>query len=175
MPLTSQLGDHDSGLSERFKAEANVFNDAFGDNFVSVHHIGSTGVPGLVAKPEVDILLVLRKADGFEDHQEIMESLGYEFDGEPQPQNWYYQKDTDGRRSHKTHICRVGHEEIWRYLLFRDYLIDHPERAEAYGELKLTLQKGNKSGMREYVDGKQDFILETIELALKEGREKPQS
>ena len=175
MALTSHIDDHDSGLSERFKVEAEVLRDAFGSNFVSVHHIGSTVVPGFAAKPEVDILLVLQKADGFEDHRETMESLGYEFDGKSQPGNWYYQKDTDGRRTHKTHICRVGHEEVWRYLLFRDYLIDHPERTQAYGELKLTLQKANRSGMREYVDGKTDFILKTIELALKEGREKLRS
>lgn len=62
---------------------------------------------------------------------------------------------------------------MWRYLLFRDYLIDHPDRVRAYGELKVSLQK-NVPGMREYVAGKGAFIIETIELALKEGREKPE-
>lgn len=173
MAFTSGISDHDPGLAERYAAEATVLEHAFGENFVSVHHIGSTVIPGLPAKPEVDILLVLAKADGFEDHQETMESLGYESDGETQPGNWYYQKDTDGRRTHKTHICRAGHEEVWRYLLFRDYLIDHPDRARAYGELKVSLQK-NVPGMREYVAGKGAFIIETIELALKEGRGKPE-
>jgi GrpB-like predicted nucleotidyltransferase (UPF0157 family) len=48
-------------------------------------------------------------------------------------------------------------------MVFKDYLIDHPERARAYGELKVALQE-NSPGMREYVAGKQDFVLETIEL-----------
>jgi GrpB-like predicted nucleotidyltransferase (UPF0157 family) len=104
-----------------------------------------------------------------------MRSLGYEPDGETKPQSWYYQKDTDGRRTHKAHLCRVGHEEIWQMLLFRDYLIDHPERAEEYGNMKVRLQNDNTSGMREYLDGKRDFILGTIELALKEGYEKSSS
>ena len=173
MPLTSPIGDHDPGLTERFETEAATFKRSFGENLVSVHHIGSTPVPGLEAKPEVDFLVVLNKADRIEDHLDIMESLGYEPDGEDQPGNWYYQKDTDGRRTHKAHICRVGHEEVWRYLLFRDYLIDHSARAKMYGELKLALQDGNTSGMREYLDGKRGFILETIELAVKEGYVKP--
>lgn len=175
MPLTSEIADYDSDASDRFVAEAAFLKETLQDDLISIHHIGSTAVPGLKAKPEIDMLVILRKADRIEDHLDVMQSLGYEPDGETQPGNWYYQKDTDGRRSHKAHVCKPGHEEIWRYLLFRDYLVDHPERAQMYGDLKLALQKENVGGMREYLDGKERFILETIELAVQAGYEKPLS
>ena len=176
MPLTNPLVNHDSGWRAEFEAEAVALRQVFQDRLVSIHHVGSTCIPGIQAKPEIDILVVLDEVDSISQYSNAMVEHGYAVRGEEDdPGHFYYSKDSDGTRSHKVHACLVGHRVIWEMLLFKAYLLANQSRAQRYESLKTTLHQGNPEGMREYLEGKEPFIRETLSLALADGYEKPRS
>ena len=126
-----------------FEKEAAILNAVFGRRIVEVHHIGSTAVPGLDAKPIIDILVVLDDTDDINSFNCAMQDVGYRVRGEcldasipGTPGRFYFTKDTNGVRSHHVHVCAKGHSEIFDKLAFRDYLRAHSSKAAAYGELK---------------------------------------
>ena len=94
-------------------------------------------------------------------------TLGYTVRGEEPgpPGHWYLSKNHKSVRTHKLHLCRLGHECITEQLLFQDYLRRHPVRASEYSNLKKALAEANTAGMAQYLDGKTPFIQETIRLA----------
>ena len=147
----------------------------FSGRVVSIHHVGSTSIPNTMAKPEIDILVVLDSVDQIDQYASGMIALGYDVRGEAPVAGWfYYSKNIKGRRTHKAHACSVGHKTIWEKLVFRDYMRRNPSRAEEYGKLKVALEKVNKDGMAEYLEGKDPFIRETLRLAIEEGYGKPE-
>lgn len=175
MALTSKLVPYDPRWVKRYEEEATDLRRLFSDRLVSIHHVGSTSIPNIVAKPEIDILLVLDSVDQIDQYACGMIALGYDVRGEAPVRGWfYYSKNVNGRRTHKVHVCSVGHKTIWEKLVFRDYMRRNPTRAEEYGKLKVALEAVNKGGMAEYLDAKDPFIRETLRLAIEEGYEKPE-
>src|SRR5437764_12499637 len=123
-----------------FAREARLLEHVFGDALVAIHHVGSTSIPELPAKPIIDILVVLRETVTISRFSGAMEALGYRVRGEcldaevpGTPGRFYFSKDQDGRRPHHTHACAVGHIEIADKLAFRDYLRTHTSRAAECG------------------------------------------
>ena len=119
-----------------FAREARALKHVFGEAVIAIHHVGSTSIPGLPAKPIIDLLVVLRETVTIGRFSSAMEALGYRVRGEcldaevpGTPGRFYFSKDQDGRRTHHTHACAVGHVEIADKLAFRDYLRAHPRRA----------------------------------------------
>jgi GrpB-like predicted nucleotidyltransferase (UPF0157 family) len=100
-----------------FKTEAAKIKQALGDNCIEVHHIGSTSVPGLAAKPIIDIMLIVNNIfNGIEN----LESIGYQYKGEYNiPFRAYFTKD---KQSIKLHMVEPEHGFIALNLAFRDYL-----------------------------------------------------
>lgn len=176
MPLTNSLISHDSSWTDHFADEAARLRHIFLERLVSIHHVGSTCIPTIVAKPEIDILVVLDEIESIDQYSPAMLRLGYEVRGEPDDSgHFYFSKNTEGIRTHKVHVCPAGHQAIWEMLIFKAYLLKNPARAERYESLKVALQEANQEGMREYLDGKAPFIRETLELALADEYEKPRS
>jgi GrpB-like predicted nucleotidyltransferase (UPF0157 family) len=151
---------YDSTWPHAFDDEALRLRSAFKDLFIDLQHIGSTAVPGLLAKPVIDMLLALPRVEALDDRREVWEALGYEVMGEfGIPGRRYFRKDdVSGRRTHQVHAFANGSPEITRHLHFRDYLRSHPSVAVEYGELKLRLAASCGDDMRCYSDGKSDFI-----------------
>lgn len=144
-----------------------------GDEVVAVHHIGSTAIPGISAKPIIDILLEVREVERLDDLGPEMAGLGYEGKGEfGLPGRRYFAKTTDGRRTHQIHAYTTGNPELERHLAFRDFMISHPENAEAYGRLKERLAK-EAADIESYMDGKDAFIKEMERRALAWSRARP--
>src|SRR5437762_3181803 len=147
MVRTIEVVPHDvSGWRAAFEREASALEQVFGETLVAVHHVGSTSVPGLPAKPIIDILVVLRETETIDRFSSAMKALGYRVRGEcleavvpGTPGRFYFSKDRDGIRTHHVHACAVGHPEIADKLAFRDYLRVHPVRAREYGFLKEQL------------------------------------
>ena len=176
MPLTNPLVRHDPGWANDFETEAVRLRQVFLDRLVSIHHVGSTCIPSIKAKPEIDILVVLDEVDSISQYSKAMAQLGYAVRGEEDDNgHFYFSKDSNGTRSHKVHACPAGHRAVWEMLLFKAYLLENPSHAQGYERLKATLQEGNQEGMREYLEGKAPFIRETLNLALTDGYEKPRS
>ena len=153
---------HDPNWRQEFESEAKRITDALGDNVVTVHHIGSTAIPNIYAKPVVDILLVVHDHADLDAKQAAIEALGYEAFGEfGIPTRRYFRKDNaDGDRTHQIHAFEDGSPQIARHLAFRDYMIAHPDAAREYSDLKRELAAKHPNDIEAYMDGKDEFIQE---------------
>jgi GrpB-like predicted nucleotidyltransferase (UPF0157 family) len=157
--------EYDPAWPRLYEDESERIRAALGDAVVAVEHIGSTAVPGLAAKPVIDVLAGLRTLELPRDSIDAMESVGYEYVGELGiPGRLFFRK---GRpRSHYVHA--VLHEsDVWeRHLAFRDYLRAHTDEAESYAVFKQTLAvevAGERDG---YTAGKDAFAAALQERAL---------
>ncbi len=160
-PREVRVVPHDPTWTEKFEIEAAVLRSVFGDEALAVHHIGSTAVPGLPAKPTVDVMVEVRKIWKVEDLGRAMAERGCEAWGEYGiPGRRFFTKDRGSRRTHNVHVFEAGTPEVERHLVFRDYLIQHPETARAYGTLKRDLAKEFPTDIEAYMDGKDAFVKE---------------
>lgn len=163
MPLTSTITPYDPKWPERFQAEARKIAPILGLNMVEIHHVGSTAVVGLAAKPEIDILVVVNEltlADNWTGH---FSSMGYGRGSDLSPGQLFFRRDVDGIRTHKIHVCLAWHPQISDMLRFRDLLRFSPGLRERYQTLKLKLEKENTRGIGEYLDGKAPFIRDALQ------------
>jgi GrpB-like predicted nucleotidyltransferase (UPF0157 family) len=153
---------HDPRWRDAFEAEARHVADALGENVVAVHHVGSTAIPDIYAKPIVDLLVEVTDIAEVDGRSSAMESHGYEVMGEYGiPGRRYFRKDNrEGIRTHHVHTFEAGSAEVERHLAFRDYMIAHPLEAQRYSELKRQLAEEYPQNMDGYMDGKDGFIKE---------------
>lgn len=137
-------------------AEASLkIKDALGENCITVHHIGSTSIPGIPAKPIIDMIPVVKDicaVDGVATAR--MESLGYGARGELGMLFRRYFSN----HIHHVHVWEGGSDEITRNLLFRDYLRMHPDALRDYADLKLKLAKQFPNDRYSYTMSKDAFI-----------------
>ena len=162
MPMRVTVVAHDPAWKNDFEAEADHIARALGDMVVSLYHIGSTAIPGIFAKPVIDILLAVDDIVRLDDKSSAMEQLGYEAMGEfGIPGRRYFRKDiASGIRTRHVHAFAAGSTEIERHLAFRDYMIAHPAEAQAYSQLKQRLAREHPGDIEAYMDGKDLFIKE---------------
>lgn len=150
-----------------FAEEAEKLKLIFRNQMVNIHHIGSTSVPGLKAKPIIDIMPVVKEIDLVEKFNIEMQNIGYVSKGENGiPGRRYFQKGGDNR-SHHVHIYQVGSDEIKRHLAFRDYLRSHPDLKKAYGTLKEKLAQQFSYDIESYINGKDHLAKEIEARAIK--------
>ena len=129
-----------------------------------IEHFGSTAVPGLAAKPIVDILVEVTSLDGTRTRiAPILEAQGYDYFWRPTWGNdtppfyaWFIKRDNTGKRTYHIHMVEADFEH-WDRLLFRDYLIEHPYVSREYSELKEKLSNHCKDRVA-YTAAKTDFI-----------------
>lgn len=161
MTRTVVIVPYDPNWVRTFQAEADEIRRILGQEVVAVHHIGSTSVPNLSAKPIVDLLVVVRDIEKIDAFNEMMSRLGYLAKGENGiPGRRYFIKGDEVHRTHHIHIFQTGHPDIERHLNFRDYLIAHPEEAQAYGRLKQELARRFPTDIDSYIAGKDEFVKE---------------
>ena len=142
---------------EMFAIEAELIKQALGPNCLSVHHIGSTSVPGLSAKPILDILPIVRDIQVVDHVTQAMQALGYTAKGEYGIAFRRFFQKGDPTRTHHVHIYQEDDPEIQRYLKFRDWMRSHPDDAEAYAQLKQELAYHSQD-MSQYCNGKDAFV-----------------
>ncbi len=152
---------------KRFESESHRVLEEFGENGVAVHHIGSTAIPSIVAKPIIDMLGVVRDIELVDKCNAEMERLGYEVMGEYGiPTRRYFRKDNElGEREYHFHVFQDGNPQIDRHLAFRDFMNAHPQWAQAYSDLKLSLVAKYSESIMDYHEGKSDFIQRIDQLA----------
>jgi GrpB-like predicted nucleotidyltransferase (UPF0157 family) len=153
---------HNPGWRDAFEAEAKHVAAALGENVVAIHHIGSTAIPDIYAKPVLDLLVEVRDITEVDGQSPAMESRGYEVMGEYGiPGRRYFRKDNqEGVRTHNIHAFETGSAEVERHLAFRDFMIAHPGDAQRYSELKRRLAEEYPQSIDRYMDGKDGFIKE---------------
>jgi GrpB-like predicted nucleotidyltransferase (UPF0157 family) len=142
---------------------------AIGPWVEEIEHVGSTAVPGLAAKPIIDIMVGVRSLEDSPILVERLVGIGYEYVPEFEqvfPLRRYFRKMQEGRRTHQIHLVERSNAEWWdRHLLFRDYLRVHPEVAEEYARLKYELSGRFGEDREAYTDAKTAFISEVVRRA----------
>ena len=174
MTRVIEVVDYDADWIGAFENEAAMLAPLFGQRLLEVHHIGSTAVPELQAKPIIDILVVLDDTGDINSFNPALEALGYRARGEcldapipGTPGRFYFSKDTNGVRSHQVHVCAEGHREILDKLAFRDYLRAHECEAAAYGDLKRRVAVDHPFDIVGYIRAKDDFVKSALVDALR--------
>lgn len=131
---------------------------SFGNELGEIHHVGSTAVAGLAAKPEIDLLVEVSEHRSQAARDASMQALGYVRGTDLSIGHHFYRRDVDGVRTHKVHVCVSGHWQIERMLRFRNLLRDDPVVRRQYQDLKLQLEADNREGIGEYLARKAPFI-----------------
>jgi len=151
-----------------FEAERDRLATVFRAVDVHIEHIGSTSIPGLAAKPIIDICVGLDDLRHAEDRIGLLESQGYQYVPEYEvviPDRRYFRRPAERPRTHHVHCCVKG-DSIWtRHLLFRDYLKLHPEVAGEYGRLKRELAERHRDDRPAYTEAKDPFVTRVLEQA----------
>ena len=124
-------------------------------------------MPGLAAKPIIDMIMEVESIDRVDRWNERFEELGYIVKGE-----WYFKTPlfyswNGGKRSYHLHVFEKGNPEIVRHLAFRDYMMAHCEEAEAYATLKKELAEKYTYDGALYSEGKTEFVRNVDEKAKK--------
>jgi len=144
-----------------FREESQKIKAIIADELIDIHHIGSTSVPGLQAKPIIDIMPVVKEIEKIDMFNEQMTAFGYECMGELGMKGRRYFRKGGDNRTHQVHVFQVDNtEDIQRHLAVRDYLRTHSPEANHYGRLKESLAKQFPNDIEAYMDGKDSFVKE---------------
>lgn len=171
-PVQVELHPHDPAWAERAVAEAERLRATLGAVLVRVHHIGSTAIPGIIAKPIIDLMPVVSDLAALDQHRAAVKQLRYQWWGEyGLPGRRYCNLDDaqSGKRVFQLHFYAEGSPEIRRHLAFRDYLRSNPEIAAQYEAVKRQCRDAHPDDSHAYSDCKSSWIkriesdaLETI-------------
>ncbi|MEO8349877.1 MAG: GrpB family protein [Acidobacteriota bacterium] len=151
---------YDRSWPARYEAEAERLRSALGSTLRVLEHVGSTSVPGLAAKPVVDVAASVEAFDDLD--VGALEALGYRYVPkfeEELPNRRYFT-----RGDYHLHVYEQEHEEFMDYVRFRDYLRTHPEDAQAYGDLKLRLAAEHGDDRAGYQAAKAPFVARLVEI-----------
>jgi|FLYL01.1.fsa_nt_gi GrpB-like predicted nucleotidyltransferase (UPF0157 family) len=169
------VAEYDPRWPALFEAERALILGAVGGLLAAVEHVGSTAVPGLAAKPIIDIMLGLRSLADAPAVIAGMAGIGYEYvpDYENElPERRYFRKpggpELAGSRRFHVHAVETTSQFWRRHLAFRDYLRAHPEACAEYAALKRRLAAEFGNDRRGYTEAKTEFITRIERLALGE-------
>ena len=142
-----------------------------------VEHFGSTAVPGLSAKPIIDMLIEVPSLKKIKEIVvPILEAQGYDYfwrptwgDDTPPFYAWFIKRNGSGIRTHHLHMIEDSDafSEHWDRLFFKDYLIEHPETAKEYKDIKLSLSNKYQNNRIAYTQNKTEFIQRITQMAKK--------
>lgn len=158
------LSEYDEAWPRLYEREAGRIRSALGERVVLLEHVGSTSVPGLAAKPKIDILLVVADAADEAAYLPSLEAAGYELRlREP---NWHEHRllrgpDTDIN----LHVFSAGSTEIGKMLVFRDWLRTHPDELALYEATKRELGARTWQYVQDYADAKTAVVNEILARA----------
>jgi GrpB-like predicted nucleotidyltransferase (UPF0157 family) len=153
------LRPYDSAWPTKFEREATVLAEALGSHVVGgVHHVGSTAVPGLTAKPIIDIMIGVRDLDSSRPCIALLAEYDYCYAPHRQEVMHWFCKPDPSRRTHHLHLVPTGSPRFTDVLAFRDYLRAHPAAVRQYEELKQWLAIKHADDRDAYTDGKAAMI-----------------
>ena len=161
---TIVIADYDRAWPERFRREEVRIMAALGEAALSVEHIGSTSVPGLAAKPVVDILLVVEDSGEEASYVPSLEGAGYILRVREPDFHEHRMFRTPEKDVH-VHVFSAGSSEIERYLLLRDRLRQNEEDRELYAKTKRELAKQDRPNMEHYAEAKTEVVEGIISRA----------
>lgn len=167
MPSLYTFAEYSPEWPLEFECEAARLKALLGDELIVAHHIGSTSVPGLAAKPIIDLLPLVRDITRMDDLTPTMEAAGYKAWGEwGLPRRRYFTKDRDGYRTHNIHIYQIDDPDTERHLAFCAYLRNHEQARKEYEALKREVYVLHPTNITDYNNAKNDWIKQTEVVAI---------
>jgi len=169
--------EHDPAWSQTFGELRTVVVRALGDLALAVEHVGSTSVPGLAAKPIIDLDVVIALRDRLPVVFERLRALGYVHQGDLglEGREAFRREGEDVPRdawagqaawpSHNLYVCAQDNREFARHLAFRNYLRAHPDDAAAYADLKRDLAQRHQGDRDAYSRAKTEFVESILQKA----------
>ena len=150
-----------------FQAEAKQWFDLLNSNVIAIHHIGSTAIPNIYAKPIIDLLIEVKQINQVDQCNTAIAAKNYDIMGEYGiPGRRYFRKHNSvGIRTYHIHIYEQNSPQIQRHLAFRDYMRTHPKDAQKYSQLKQELALKYPEDIESYMDGKDKFIKDIDQKA----------
>src|SRR4051794_35212046 len=122
---------------------------------VRIDHVGSTAVPGLAAKPIIDLQLSVTRIEPLAPYREPLEQLGYLFVPDPESPGFHlFAQPAERPRTHHLHVCEAGSRHEQRHLAVRDFLRAHPGEAGQYEAVKRRLAAAHPEDRLAYIEGK---------------------
>jgi GrpB-like predicted nucleotidyltransferase (UPF0157 family) len=169
------VSDYNPAWPETFEQECASLHTALGPLVLTIEHIGSTAVPGLAAKPIIDLQLSVRSlAEARSSCVGPIQALGYVYMPQYEarlPGELFFRKGLSRPWTHHLHVLQGDHPRWQRRLLFRDYLRNHPEIALAYAKLKRDLAAAFDDDISGYMNAKTAFVAATLAEALGPGEQ----
>lgn len=160
------LVDYDPTWPDEFAQEKRRLEEAFGDKVVEIVHVGSTAVPGLTAKPIIDIEVGLSKLEDYKELIPLAENLGYYFMPERVFEDYVFMpKGSESCRTHYLHFAAINSDEWRNVIKFRDVLRANPKLRDEYALLKTKLAATNATNRQVYTAAKATFIERIIGMA----------
>ena len=166
---------YDCSWPALFEAESARIREALGSSALRIEHVGSTSVPGLAAKPVIDIQVSVASLEAWRSYAERLAQVGYHHVplGPVDLVYPFFQKPAAWPSTHHIHLCVHGSEQERRHLAFRDYLRTHPATAAEYVEIKRRLAAAHDGATLEsrerYSLSKTRFVSSVLEKALSPG------
>ena len=166
-PIPVALVDYDADWPQRAAKLAERLQ-VLGSTLVVVQHIGSTAIPGMAAKPIIDLMPLVTTLADLDTQRWRVEALGYEWRGELGIQGRRYctLSNESGIRVAQLHFFQAESPHVMRHIAFRDYLRSHPEAARAYENEKRRAQKLHARDSHAYTDEKAAWIRDMEANAL---------
>ena len=161
------IEDFDPQWSVTFERIRLELAAALGNLALRIEHVGSTAVPGLPAKPIIDIDVVIDTESDLPAAADRLAQIGYTYQGDQGIPRRYAFRARDPQPAHHLYVCAKDSPELHRHLAFRDYLRSHPTTAHAYGALKRQIQAEVAGDRLAYTERKSAFIEAILQEAHK--------
>lgn len=169
-----KLLHHNHKWAELFEKERKLLKKTFGDAIIAIEHVGSTAIPGIPAKPIIDMNIGVKSLKVAREMKNRFEKLWYEHrpfvPGKTKKElKWQelYVKGPETKRTHHAHVTVYGNNYWKNDILFRDYLRQNSSRAKKYAKLKMKLAENYANDREKYTKSKKQFIDQTVKMAKK--------
>lgn len=161
-----RLDEYNPKWHEEYETEEELLKQVLKDKIIEIYHIGSTSIPGLKAKPIIDILMVINSLDEIDEIEKLLSCYDYHNHGPAGiGDRFFFDKGPDEAKSIYIHITTKYSDTYYNQLYFKKYLIEHPEYISKYCTLKEELAQKYADDRKSYTASKDEFIKEVINLA----------
>lgn len=166
--LDVQLEEYNEKWKEGFEEQKKVLKEIFKDDALEIEHVGSTSIPGLKAKPIIDMAIAVKDLDVALKYVDELEKHGYNFRGNAGVEGrYFFAKGPEDNRTHYLHVEPIDSPNWETHVLYKRYLLENPEVVKEYEKLKKELAKKYPNDRKSYTAGKNEFIQKVLEKARK--------
>lgn len=164
--MSYRISEYDPEWPNKFAALKKQISEIFGSKALAIEHVGSTSVPGMKAKPIIDVLVLVEDTEALENEKQQISTLGYEIrENIIEPNSLIFVKKEGDEKIENIHVLKEGSAKADQFLTMKEYYVTHPERVKMYKDLKEDLYKKYPNDYLGYRAGKTAFLDETERLA----------